>query len=68
MAEPGQRHCLLKGGRGGKGNYEFRSSRNQTPDFATSGAMGRELTLRMELKLLADIGWWACPTPASRPC
>lgn len=61
LAEPGQRATLLRGGRGGRGNWEFRNSRNQTPDFATSGRPGEALTLRLELKLLADIGLIGLP-------
>ncbi|HPF35036.1 MAG TPA: GTPase ObgE [Candidatus Krumholzibacteria bacterium] len=61
LSEPGQRELLLRGGRGGRGNYEFRNSRNQTPDFATSGRPGEARALRLELKLLADIGLIGLP-------
>jgi GTP-binding protein len=56
LLEPGQRIQVARGGRGGKGNWEFRNARNQTPMHAQSGRDGRKLTVRLELKLIADIG------------
>lgn len=56
LIEPGQKVLLAAGGRGGKGNWEFRNARNQTPMYAQSGRDGKEITIRMELKLIADIG------------
>ena len=56
LVEPGQRLCVAAGGRGGKGNWEFRNARNQTPMRAQSGRPGESRTVRLELKLLADIG------------
>lgn len=46
----------LEGGRGGKGNWHFRSSRNQAPRYAQSGEEGQERALRIELRLIADVG------------
>ncbi len=54
--EDGERVILLRGGRGGKGNAHFATSRHQTPRFAQSGEPGAELHLRIELRLIADIG------------
>lgn len=56
MSEPGSRVVLCKGGRGGKGNEHFRSSTQQAPKFAQPGEEGAELEIRLELKLLADVG------------
>jgi len=52
----GQEVVLLKGGRGGLGNFQFRSSTNQAPRFAQPGEPMQEMTVIMELKLLADVG------------
>ena len=52
----GQEVLLLKGGRGGLGNFQFRSATNQTPRYAQPGEPMEEMTVIMELKLLADVG------------
>ena len=52
----GQTILLLKGGRGGLGNFQFRSPTNQTPRYAQPGEPMEELTVILELKLLADVG------------
>ena len=52
----GQVVCLLKGGRGGLGNFQFRSATNQAPRFAQPGEPMQEMTIILELKLLADVG------------
>lgn len=49
-------HLILKGGRGGKGNEFFKNSVNQAPDFAQPGEDGEELEVKLELKLIADVG------------
>ncbi len=56
LVAAGDRLLLGEGGRGGKGNWEFRTARNQTPLKATPGRPGQERTVRFELKLIADIG------------
>ncbi len=61
LTEPGQRHCVAAGGKGGRGNYEFRSPQRQAPHIATPGQPGTACRLRMELKLLADIGLIGLP-------
>ena len=52
----GQEVVLLKGGRGGLGNFQFRTATRQTPRFAQPGEPAQELTVILELKLLADVG------------
>jgi GTPase len=52
----GQTYIVAKGGIGGKGNAHFKTSTHQTPRFAQEGMEGEERWLKMELKLLADVG------------
>ena len=52
----GQEVVLLKGGRGGLGNFQFRTATNQAPRYAQPGEPMQEMTIIMELKLLADVG------------
>jgi len=52
----GERILIAKGGRGGKGNFYFRSSRNTTPKQFQAGFPGERFILRIELKLIADVG------------
>ncbi len=56
VAHDGQVVMLLKGGRGGLGNFQFRTSTNQAPRFAQPGEPMQEMTIILELKLLADVG------------
>ncbi len=56
VKEDGQVVLLLKGGRGGLGNYQFRTSTNQAPRFAQPGEPMQEMLVVLELKLLADVG------------
>ncbi|MBI5044959.1 MAG: GTPase ObgE [Candidatus Levybacteria bacterium] len=50
------RYCIAKGGKGGRGNNEFKSATNQTPQYAESGEIGEEVEIELELKLIAQVG------------
>jgi len=56
VTEHGQEVVLLKGGRGGLGNWHFKTATRQAPRFAQPGEPMQEMTVIMELKLLADVG------------
>ncbi|WP_444145160.1 GTPase ObgE, partial [Barnesiella intestinihominis] len=56
VTQDGEEVVLLKGGRGGLGNWHFKSATNQTPRYAQPGEPAVERTVILELKLLADIG------------
>ena len=56
LDKPEMKVCICRGGRGGRGNKTFASSVRQTPRFATDGKIGQERNLRLELKLIADVG------------
>jgi len=53
---PGESFIIARGGRGGKGNTHFKSSTHRTPRFAQPGEAGEVKQLKLELKLLADVG------------
>lgn len=61
LVEPDARFTALKGGRGGRGNARFTSSSNRAPRMAEKGAPGEEKWLRLELKLIADVGLIGVP-------
>ncbi len=56
LLEQGQQLLVAKGGRGGRGNARFASSVNQAPRIAEKGEPPQEISLRLELKLIADVG------------
>ena len=51
-----QDHTIVEGGKGGRGNWHFRSSTNQTPRYSQPGIKGVEKNITLELKVLADVG------------
>ena len=56
ITEDGQEVIALRGGKGGLGNWHFRTATNQTPRYAQPGLPGEERELLLELKVLADVG------------
>ena len=56
LIEDGQRYVLARGGLGGKGNAHFANASRRSPEYAQPGRPGEELHIRLELKLLADVG------------
>ena len=61
LAVNGERILLAKGGEGGLGNIHFKSSTNRTPRQSTPGTVGERFSLRLELKVLADVGLLGMP-------
>ena len=56
MFEDGQRETILVGGKGGRGNWHFKTSRRQSPSFAEHGVKTEEYEVTLELKTIADVG------------
>ena len=56
MFENGQREVILKGGKGGRGNWHFKTSRRQSPSFAEHGVKTEQYEVILELKTIADVG------------
>lgn len=61
VVDDGQEVMVLKGGRGGLGNYEFRTATNQVPRYAQAGEPMQEMMVILQLKLLADVGLVGLP-------
>lgn len=61
LTELGQRQCIARGGRGGAGNVNFKSSTNRAPRKTSPGKPGEQRALRLQLTLLADVGLLGLP-------
>ena len=61
LDSPGMTHEIARGGIGGRGNVHFKSSRRQAPDHSEPGEKGDELTVTLDLKLIADVGLVGAP-------
>ena len=61
FTHPGEAHIIAEGGRGGQGNSRFKSSTHRAPRFAQPGEPGHFLKLKLDLKLLADVGLIGLP-------
>ncbi|RNL95073.1 GTPase ObgE [Sinomicrobium pectinilyticum] len=56
ITEHGEEKIVVKGGKGGLGNWHFKTATNQTPRYAQSGLEGEEKNITLEMKVLADVG------------
>ncbi len=61
LNEVGLKVCICRGGKGGKGNKAFATATNQTPRYTELGKPGQERNIRLELKLIADVGLVGMP-------
>ncbi len=61
LTTPGEQIVICKGGKGGKGNHQFKSPTNQAPNIRTEGTLGESKEIELELKLIADIGLIGMP-------
>jgi GTP-binding protein len=61
VTKGGEKVLIAKGGKGGKGNFEFRSSKNPSPEYAQPGLPGEEFEATFELQLIADVGLIGLP-------
>ncbi|HJZ24511.1 MAG TPA: hypothetical protein VJ201_08745, partial [Candidatus Babeliales bacterium] len=58
----GEKICMARGGRGGRGNFEFRTSQDKAPRYAEAGKLGRKRMLHLDLQYIADVGLIGLPS------
>jgi hypothetical protein len=68
LTEPNQTYVVAKGGKGGLGNSHFKTSTRQTPRIAELGEPGEEKTVKLELRIIADVGIVGLPNAARARC
>lgn len=62
LTRPGQQAVIAKAGKGGRGNFHFKSSKNSAPEYCEMGSPGEEKEIQVELKVLADVGLVGFPS------
>ena len=62
LTRHGQKEIIARGGKGGRGNFHFKSSKNTAPQYSELGAPGEEFDIQVELKVLADVGLVGFPS------
>lgn len=62
LTAPDEERVILQGGRGGRGNANFATSRNKAPQYSEPGERSKEMNIRLELKVLADVGLVGYPS------
>lgn len=62
LTRKGQKAVIAEGGKGGRGNFRFKSSRNSAPEYAEKGSLGEAKEIEVELKVLADVGLVGFPS------
>ncbi len=68
LTKIGERKLLCAGGKGGRGNWEFRTSTRQAPEIFQPGLPGQELNLNLTLRLIADFGLVGLPNAGKAAC